>query len=73
MPVFEHSTNELWDIRGWLWWTSMNKLFDLIFSGREGTSSKYKHAFRIKNSTTFCVACNAKVSHKIHREKNYIL
>ena len=51
----------------------MNKLFDLIFSEKEGTSSKHKHTFRIKNSTTFCVACKAKVSHKIHREKNFIL
>ena len=51
----------------------MNKLFDLIFSEKEGTSSKHKHKFLIKNSTTFSVACKAKVSHKIHREKNFIL
>ena len=51
----------------------MNKLFDLIFSEKEGTSSKHKHTFRIKNSTTFCVACKAKVSHKIHRDQNIIL
>ena len=51
----------------------MNKLFDFIFSEKEGTSSKHKHAFRIKNSTTFSVACKAKVSRKIHREKNFIL
>ena len=73
MPVFERSTNELWEIRGRLQWTSMNKLFDFIFSEKEGTSSKHKHAFRIKNSTTFSVACKAKVSRKIHREKNFIL
>ena len=42
----------------------MNKLFDLIFSGKEGTSSKHKHKFRIKNSTTFCVACKANVKNQ---------
>ena len=49
-------------------------LFDLIFSEKEGTCSKHKHTFRIKNSTTFCVACKAKVSHKnSSREKLYSL
>ena len=51
----------------------MNKLFDFIVSEKEGTSSKHKHTFRIKNSTAFSVACEAKVSRKIHREKNFIL
>ena len=73
MHVFGRSTNEPWEIRGRLWWTSMNKLFDVIFSEKEGTSSKHKDAVRIKNSTTFCVACKARVSKKIHRDQNFIL
>ena len=42
----------------------MNKVSDLIFSEKEGTSSKHKHKFRIKNSITFFVVRKAKVSRK---------
>ena len=51
----------------------MNKVSDLIFSEKEGTSSKHKHKFRIKNSITFFVAGKAKVSRKIYREPNFTL
>ena len=51
----------------------MNKVSDLIFSEKEGTSSKHKHEFRIKNSITFFVVRKAKVSRKIHREPNLTL